>query len=180
MAEKISIMIGLVAVAIYSLGYLQKKRKAIILMNFTSRVLYIIQYLLLGAFEGAALDIAGAVSSVLAERKDTKFLKKYALPVLLLMDLAMVAIGLWLYENPYSLLPLIGVLLHTSAFWMNDEKKIRIVSLIGSPFWLVYNWVSGAKPSCIGDVLSMIAMITAMIRYDFNWSKNKKVLDKQA
>jgi len=55
---------GLAAVIFYLLGYQQKKRKNIILFNVISRILYIIQYILLSAFEGAVLDIAGIISSV--------------------------------------------------------------------------------------------------------------------
>ena len=75
--------------------------------------------------------------------------------------------GLTLYKNLYSLLPIIGVLLHTSAFWIDDEKTIRRVSLLGCPFWLVYNFVSGAYGSCIGDVLSIGSLSIAMVRYDW-------------
>ena len=73
--EILSFIVGIIAVAFYFLGYLQKKRSNIILMNLTSRILYIIQYLLLGAIEGAMLDIAGAVSSVLAQKKTSRLSK---------------------------------------------------------------------------------------------------------
>ena len=62
--------VGLAAVACFLLSYQQKKRKGIILLNVTSRALYILQYILLGAFDGAMLDVSGIVASVLAEKKD--------------------------------------------------------------------------------------------------------------
>ena len=65
----------------------------------------------------------------------------------------------------------IGVIFHTIALWIDDEKRIRQVSLLGSPFWFVYNFVSGAYGSCIGDILSIVSLITAKLRFDF---KNKK------
>ena len=37
------------------------------------------------------------------------------------------------------------------AFWMSDEKKIRYVSLIGTPCWFVYNFMSRAYGSAVGD-----------------------------
>lgn len=82
-----------------------------------------------------------------------------------------IAAGLPLYKNIFSLFPIIGVLLHTGAFWMDDEKKIRQVSLLGSPFWLIYNFISGAYGSCIGDILSIISILVAMCRYDFKKKK---------
>ncbi|MBQ9112739.1 MAG: YgjV family protein [Clostridia bacterium] len=68
-------------------------------------------------------------------------------------------------KSPIDLLPIAGVLLHTGAFWITNEKMIRRVSLAGSPFWLVYNFVSRAYGSAVGDILTMVSIIVAMIRY---------------
>ena len=165
--KRIAFVVGIMAVTLYFLGYLQKRRKNIIFLNVSSRILYIIQYILLGAFEGAMLDVAGAVSSVLAQKKDTTIIKKHIKAVVISINSIIVISGLFLYKNIFSLLPIIGVLLHTGAFWIEDEKRIRQVSLLGSPFWLVYNFVSQAYGSCIGDILSIISILTSMIRYDF-------------
>ncbi len=163
----LALIIGIIAVAFYLLGYQQKKRKNIILFNATSRVLYIIQYILLSAFEGAVLDIAGIVSSLLAQKKESPFIKKHIKIFVVCVNLLIIASGLMLYKSPVSLLPVAGVLLHTSAFWISDEKIIRQVSLSGCPFWLLYNFLSGAYGSCIGDILSIVSLVTAMLRYDY-------------
>ena len=165
--KTIAFFVGLLAVFLYFLGYLQKEKKNIIIINATSRLLYITQYVLLGAFEGAVLDIAGIISSFLAQKKDKPFVKKHLKFVILGVNALIIIMGLTLYKNVYSLLPIVGVLLHTGAFWLDDAKRIRQVSFLGSPFWLVYNFVSGAYGSCIGDVLSMISIGISMVRYDF-------------
>ena len=172
--EIIAMIVGVIAVTFYILGYLQKKRQNIIILNVTSRILYILQYILLGAFSGAALDVAGAASSILAERKNKiPFIKKHTKLFVILLDIVIVIVGLVIYKNIYDLLPIVGVLLHTSAFWIDDEKTIRRVSFLGSPFWLVYNFLSGAYPSCIGDIMSMVSIAIAMIRYgDFKRQKS--------
>lgn len=165
-------IVGLFAVITFLLSYQQKKRKNIILRNAISRVLYIIQYIMLGAFEGAALDILGTVSSVAAQKKDSKIIKKYLVFFVVGINLLILAVGLLLYENIFSLFPIAGVILHTSAFWITDEKIIRRVSFMGSPFWLVYNLSSFAYGSAIGDVLTMISIGTAIYRYDIRKKNN--------
>ncbi len=164
--KTIAFFVGLLAVTLYFVGYLQKSRSSIIVINATSRLLYIIQYILLGAFEGAVLDIAGIISSLLAKKKDTRLIKKHLRLTVICVNILIVIMGLFLYENIFSILPIIGVLFHTGAFWMDNEKRIRQVSFLGSPFWLIYNFVSGAYGSCIGDILSMISLGISMIRYD--------------
>ena len=159
-------IIGLFAVTAFLLSYQQKKRTNIIIWNATSRILYIIQYILLGAFEGVALDIMGTVSSFMAHKKNNKIIKKHLTLFIIIINLIIFCVGLSMYENIFSLFPIVGVILHTSAFWITEEKTIRKVSFLGSPFWLVYNLVSHAYGSAIGDILSMVSIGMAIYRYD--------------
>ena len=111
------------------------------------------------------LDVLGAISSVIAAKKHLPFIKKHTRIFVVCMDLIIVAAGLLLYVNPFSLLPIAGVLLHTTAFWINDEKIIRRVSLLGSPFWMIYNFSCLAYGSAVGDFLTMVSIVIAMIKY---------------
>ena len=161
-------IVGLLAVVFFLLSYQQKKRNNIIILNTISRCLYILQYLLLGAFSGAVLDILGAISSILAGKKHTKVIKKYSKEIFLFTNACIIAVGgsiAFLNKSWLDLLPLVGVLLHTSAFWISNEKIIRWVSLLGSPFWFIYNLLSLAYGSATGDVLTMCSIIIAMIRH---------------
>ena len=173
--ELIAQIIGVVAVVIFLLSYQQKKRKNIILFNVTSRILYILQYVLLGAYAGAVLDVLGSVSSIVAAKKNSGFVKKHTVLVLIIMNLSIIAAGsviAVLNKSWIDCFSIMGVLLHTSAFWINDEKIIRRVSLIGSPFWLIYNFLSRAYGSAVGDILSICSIIIAMIRHK---EKNQSV-----
>jgi hypothetical protein len=161
-------IIGVIAVITYLCSYQIKNRRGIIITNVTSRGLYILQYLLLGAFSGAVLDVLGAVVSVLAERSDRPFIKKHRKAVIIISNAVIIAAGLAvsiISKNPLDLLPIVGVVLQVGAFWISDERKIRIVSLIGSPFWFIYNFASRAYGSSIGDIFTMLSIIIAMIRY---------------
>ena len=163
---KAAFVVGILGVALIVLSYLQKKRKYIILFGIVARALFILQYILLGAFEGAILDCAGIVASMLAQRKNTPLIKRYETLFVLLSGGLVLGIGLIPYQSPISLLPIAGVLLHTGALWLDEEKWIRRVSLLGSPFWFAYNVISHAYGACVGDILSAASIVTAMIRYD--------------
>ncbi len=170
-------IIGLLAVATFILSYQQKKRSSIITFNVISRVLYILQYLLLGAFSGAVLDILGAISSVIAGKKHIAFIKKHTTAILISIHACIILAGViiaFINRSWLDLFSLTGVLLHTSAFWINNEKIIRRVSLLGSPFWFVYNLLSRAYGSAIGDVLTMCSIIIAMIRHNNSYKKIKE------
>ena len=161
-------IVGLAAVGLFLLSYLQKTRRNIIILNVTSRLLYILQYLLLGAISGAALDIIGALSSIAAGQKHTSFIKKHRTAVIITINLLIVSVGAaiaLINKSPLDLLPVVGVLLHTGAFWITSEKIIRRISFAGSPFWFVYNFLSRAYFSSVGDLLTMCSIVIAMVRH---------------
>ena len=164
--EKIALIVGLCAVALFLLGYLQKKRGFILLFNLSSRVLYIVQYVLLGAIEGAVLDILGAISAFLAQRLDDRIAKKLKIAIFVAINVIIVVVGALLYENIFSIFPIVGILLQADALWLKNEKYIRIVSMIGCPFWFTYNFVSAAYGSCIGDALAFVSLSVSLVRYD--------------
>ncbi len=161
-------ILGFVAVVIFLLSYQQKKRANIILFNVTSRVLYIIQYLLLGAFSGAILDVLGAISSVVAGKKHTEFVKRHKIAVIVSVNAVTVIAGVTIAvvnKSWLDLFSLAGVLFHTCAFLIDDERIIRRVSLLGSPFWFVYNFCSHAYGSSVGDLLTIGSILIAMFRH---------------
>ena len=159
-------IVGMIAVTTFLLSYQQKKRKNIILMNATSSMLYVLQYLLLGAFAGAVLDILSTISTVAAHNKNKGFIAKHTKWVVVAMNVSIFVAGMTMYENIFSLCPIAGAILQTSAFWITDEKRIRKVSFLAAPFWLVYNLVSMAYGSAIGSALSLVSIGLAIYRYD--------------
>ena len=159
-------IIGLMATITYVLSYQQKTRRNIVLVNAMSNIFYVLQYILLGAFEGATIDVLSTVSSIAAHNKDKGFIAKHTKLIIIIINLAMVISGLFLYKNIFSSFPVIGAILQTSALWITEERKIRIVSFLGTPFWLIYNIVSKAYFSALGSTLCMVSIGVAIYRYD--------------
>jgi hypothetical protein len=157
----------------FVLSYQLKTRRGIILFNASSRVLYVMQYILLGAYEGVALDLTALLVSMLAQRKDSGWLRKHPKLTVLGANLFVLAVGLLFYQNIFSLLAIIGVLLETGAFWLNRERQIRFVSFFAAPFWLAYNLFFAAYGSAIGNVITMVSISLAILRYDIRKEKPK-------
>jgi len=165
---------GLCAVFFCLLCYQFRNRKAIIACNVLSRVLYVTQYLLLFAFEGAAMDLSAIPASMLAARKHTPFVEKHKISLWLGGNAAVLLIGFVVWENLFSLLPILGVLLEINALWMTKEKHIRLISLASVPFWMSYNLLCGAYGSVIGNVLMVVSILSAMYRHDYSGVTKQK------
>lgn len=166
-------IVGILAVTTFLISYQLKRRSNIILVNAVSSVLYVLQYIMLGALEGAAIDILSTVSTIAAKNKHKSFISKHLKAVIICLNTLIFLAGLTLYKNIFSFFPIIGAILQTSAFWITDEKKIRFVSFLGAPFWLIYNLVSQAYGATIGSALSIISIGLAIYRYDIYPGKDK-------
>lgn len=81
-----------------------KKRKSIIITNIISRLLYIVQYLLLGAISGVVLDLLGMISSLIAERKHLLFVKRHLKILFLSINIIIIITGLIIAVANKSLL----------------------------------------------------------------------------
>ena len=112
------------------------------------------------------LDFSGMISSVLAKYKNTPFLKRHTVPVLVGMNLFLAGIGCLLYENIFSLFAMLGIIFETTALWITSETHIRRLSLVAAPFWLIYNVANHAYGSAVGNVLAIVSIVIAMLRYD--------------
>lgn len=161
-----AIIVGFVAMAVLVLSYQQKTRKWILICNIAARSLFILQYIMLFAFEGMALDIVGIVGSLLAQQKDKPFIQKHQKAVVVGVNALIIAVGLAMYRNLFSLLPLVAVLLQIDALWCSKEKHVRLLSLIAVPWWLIYNGYCSAWGSVAGDLMSLVSLVAAMLRYD--------------
>ena len=160
-----SLIAGLSAVALYLLCFQLKSAKQIIACKLVSSILYVVQYLLLFAFVGAAMDAAAFITSYLAYKKDTPIVKKFKIPIIVISNILILIVGLSLYVNIFSLLPIAGVMFESAASWMKREKMIRIVSIFAVPCWFVYNLISGAYGSAIGSILAFSSIIISLMRY---------------
>ena len=169
-------ILGLLAVALFVSSYQLKNRRGIILCNALSRVLYVSQYLLLGAYEGALLDTTAFFISLLCCGRENKFIKKHFALTVILANAVLLGAGALSYRNIFSLLAIGGILFETLALWLKSERNILIVSIIAAPFWLAYNIINMAYGSAIGNVITIVSIIIGIIRIDRN---QKKCLDTE-
>lgn len=164
-------IIGLAAVALYLLSFQLKKRNHIVWTTCISNGLYVLQYILLGAFSGAAMDFLSTVCSFFAGKKNapgfTKHTKLIAWLGFGFITVAGITIAV-VRRDPVELLPIAGALLQTGGLWFEDEQTIRKFGLSAAPFWLAYNIISQAYGAAFGSLMAMVSSIVAILRYRKN------------
>ena len=106
---------GISAVVLFLLSFQFKTRKNIIITNLISRVLYILQYICLGALDGAILDFMGFVMSFFARYKEKDFITSHFKFIIIIVNLLLLISGIFMYRNIFSLFAMFGIILEITA-----------------------------------------------------------------
>ena len=169
--EIIATVIGGIAAAVYVASYQCKKRNWILVLGALSRVLFILQYILLGAFSGAVLDLIAILAALIAGKKDHPTVKKLLVPIIVGIHAAILVASVLLYQSWYDIFVLLAATFCVAALWFSRERLIRAVSLCSSPCWLVYNLSSKAYFSAVSDTFAILSLLVAIWRYDIRKKK---------
>lgn len=109
------------------------------------------QYFLLGAYTGLALDIVGVLRDVVFYNKDKKWASSNWWTVF--WAAAMIVVGIFMYQNWMSLFMMAAMALNTVLFSFTKPK-------------LVYNILTGSIGGVINELFTEISSVVGIIRYD--------------
>lgn len=172
--EVIAQIIGVFAMAFNIWSYQQKQQKYIIALQLLGSALFTIHFFMLGAFMGGLLNAVGIVRAVVFLYKDKLksnhvlwligFISVYILSYVLTFTL--LGKEFTPFNGIIELLPVIGMTATTFAFRCRSAKNTRLLGLISSPSWLIYNIASLSVGAICCEVFSLISIIVGIIRLD--------------
>ncbi len=172
--------IGIVAMCMNVLSYQQKTVKGVVTFQFFGSFLFIANYFMLGAVVGALLNLIAAFRAIVFMNKERFGADK--------------PIWLWIFGGLYllsyilsftvfgndpttrnliiELLPIVGMMITTVSFQKKEAKKVRILGLINSPFWLSYNLITFTLGGIIAEVFGLCSILIGIFRLDLKKGKS--------
>ncbi len=164
MIDTMAQVIGFGGAVLNFASFQQKTRRKILGVQIAAAILFIIHYILLGAYTGAALNAIALSRSTIYFNSDKKWAKS---PVWLVLFVVISgAAGLMTWEGWYSFLPPLAMILTTISYWLKNETKIRLVTFPSSPCWLGYNIITGSVAGVVTECIVMTSLLIAIFRYD--------------
>lgn len=169
----ISQIIGFVAAALLLFSFQQRTHRRIVLMQFCSGLLFALQYLLLGAYEGMVGNIVGFSRSIaFCFRGKSKFVDSIACPIVFA---ALAGIGGAItYTSPISLLPMTAMMISSFVMWNPKTQELRALTLPTSVMWLIYNIICGSYSGTVTEILCEISIFIGLFRFREKKSKTNK------
>lgn len=160
--------IGFVAFVLSLSIFQVNKRSSMLRIQLSACFLYAIHFFMLGAFTGAAVNVAGVARNFLFEKfRSAKH--SWVLPIFFISIFFAVAILTW--QGPRSLLPAIASIGGTLAVWQKNPRMIRLLSLLSPPLWLIYNVLSGSYPGILSEIFLLTSTLIGIYRFDIRKKK---------
>lgn len=167
--EIITQIIGIAAMFFSIFSFQMNKHKHIMFMQILATSLFGLQYFLLGAYTGMAVDIVATVRGLVFYNKGKKWADSKLWIALFVV--LFIASGIFTWQGTASILVTLAMVLNTFSFSFTSPKLVRSTILISSPLMLIYNILTGSIGGIINEVCVEISSLIGLLRYDIK--KNK-------
>ena len=169
-------ILSFIAMAINMAAVQLKTKKQILLTIVVSNFLFIISYILLGAFVGAltcgivAIEI---IINTILESKENKTPK----PLIISYLIISILLGITTYTSLVDCLPILASVFFVFTLRQSKEKYVRLLIFGNLTSWIIYDFLVKAYLAGISDLFVISSTITAIIRYDIKKdTKNMKLI----
>ena len=162
--EVLTQIIGIAAMIFSVFSFQMNRHKHFMIMQILATSLFGLQYFLLGAYTGMAVDAVAVVRGIVFYNKDKKWASSNIwIAVFIIM---FIVSGIFTWQGPSSLLMTGAMILNTFSFSFTKPKLVRSTILISSPLVLIYNIITGSIGGIINEICVELSSVVGLLRYD--------------
>ena len=165
-------IMGILANISIAISPQQKEKAKVILFQILASIFFAIQYFILEAYSGVAVTVISMINNLIFwnySRKD----KKIPFYWLLINIVINIVAGIFTYTNLLSIIPVVIAILLVYGIWQENLRINRVIILITSAGWIVYNVAISAYASSIANAIALISAIISVWRLDIKKTKLK-------
>lgn len=156
-------ILGFISVALFFYSYQRTQKSKIMIIQTVATALSCVQYLLIGALSGFALNVVCIIRNFAFFYREKNQKTDLITPVFFAAAMAVVSCFSW--EGIHSLLITLGLVVNTICMGIFDAKSFRKTILISSTLILVYNIFAFSYSGILSESISLISVVIGIIRY---------------
>ncbi len=157
--------LGVLGIAASVIAFQCKKHKSIMIFRTANESLFAVQYGLLGAFTGMAMNIIGSIRNLIFARLVEK--GKSTMPLRFVFSAAFVAFAIFTRDGVKSILVGVAKVVSTFAYGSSDTGVVRVLVLATTLTWWVYNLLVGSIAGVICETFTIVSIVVSLFRYGF-------------
>lgn len=164
MGEWLIQAVGFVGMALCVGSFQCKNTKKLLFFQMTGNFIYVIQFILLGAYSGCAVLVFQVLSNLplCLEKPDRRAwggLKWFFVT-------AIVIASALTWKDMFSSFPAAGAVASVLSSWSRNGKKIRLAKLfIVGPGWLIYDVYARSLAGILAEAFALCSTLISIYRY---------------
>ena len=133
----LSQILVLISSAFIGISYFAKTKKNIMLLCVIYCIFYSSHYLLLKAYTGMLMSLISAIRNIWFYKNAKKNINNNNKTLLLFVTLA-ICMGIYSYQDWFSIISITANVLSTYSIWQDDVKKYRLIAIPVSLCFIIY------------------------------------------
>ncbi len=168
-------ILSLLAMLINIIAVQLKTKKQILLVIVLSNILFVISYILLGAYIGAITCTITAIEIIINTLLEDKGKKTPKILVGVYFAISII-IGITSFNRVIDVLPILASLLFIPTLIQSKEKHVRLLILGNLISWMTYDLFVGAYSAAASDIFVISSTLIAIYRYDIKKEVKRKCM----
>lgn len=156
--------IGILGILASVIAFQTKKHNQILLFKTLNEFLFAIQYFLLGAYTGMAMNLVGCVRNTFLTKQVEKGKKTTA--TVTIFSILFIVFGIFTWSGFKSILIMVAKVLSTVAYGNKNTSLVRVIILLTSIGWLTYNVCVFSIAGVLCEAFTIVSVIVGIIRFD--------------
>ena len=133
--------------------------------------MFVIHYLLIGAWLGMALNIVNVIRNIVFYFRDQSEKKGWFIPIAFAVLLGVIGILTW--DAWYSVLAITGIVVNTLFLAMPEPQLVRKSILVTSPMVLIYDAFVHSYGGMVYEAVAVISSAIGIVRHHRRRKKEK-------
>ena len=158
-------VIGMFGITASVVGFQCKTHKSIMISRTLNESFFAVQYGLLGAYTGMAMNIIGSIRNLIFAKLIEK--GKSTMPLRFVFSAVFVAFAICTWDGAKSILVGVAKVVATFAYGSPSTGVVRMLVLCTSCTWLFYNVAVGSIAGAVCEALTIISIVVSLFRYGF-------------
>lgn len=154
-------LIGALGVVASIISFQCKKHRSILIFRTLNEGIFTVQYILLGAYTGAAMNIVGCTRNMIFAKQ-----KGGTKKTVVLFSILFFVFGLLTWQGLKSLLIIVAKVLSTIAYGNKNTTVVRAIIFFTSVSWLLYSILIGTVAGAVNEALTIGSILVGIVRLD--------------
>ena len=158
----ISYLFGIVAIISLIISFQINDKNSLFKYQIMSSFASFFQYLLIGGLMGALMNLVAGIRNCVFRRYDGKI----PFFILIIFIVLITFLSMLSYNGNISLLPMLAVLNYSYALWTLDLRLIRLINILASTLFLIYDVCVFSVTGFLLHFLEMSSALVSIYRFD--------------